>query len=122
MFQLLFLAPLLCEVIDGAKHDVATQDKTLQHGFGFRHACDWSKAKKGLRPFDLHRLLRDGSLRDFRIALFKRLLDAELQEQPAPPVIADDRDMLRDIFIEVRQIAHAVGIRKPVKTELKEIA
>jgi hypothetical protein len=102
-------------VIERARVDIDAQDKQLAGEAGYASACDWSKAKAGTRPMDLHRIGRMSSA--FQRAVIGRWTEALDLEAPLPPPVdlSRDRDLVRDLIAKLDQL---LGRAKPLKAEL----
>ena len=100
-------------LVEDAKHEVRLQDKQLAAEAGLSPA-DWSKAKRGDRSLDLHRLAQTDEA--FQRALYTRLL-ASLGQKA-------DRDLVADLVDRVERLLAVVGrpAKAAIRAEKREVA
>ena len=91
-------------VLERWKRRIGRSDKELAFALGYASQADWSKAKHGTRPFDLHRFFAHTS-RDEQVAFVDELQQALAGGQRT------DRDLLREILSVLKG--------SPIKAELR---
>lgn len=98
--------PSVIELINGALVDARLLDKQVAPDTRYK-ADRWSKAKAGVRPLDLHRLLQASPL--FLLHFARRLEAAALamlleEERPVPPAEVPTADLVEDIASKLNEL------------------